>query len=63
MKKLFFTLTLSFFATFIFAQTDIVWGIGTGSNNQLKKFSNVGANTGLTFSSPTSFDTDYGSAA
>ena len=63
MKKLFFTLTLSFFATFIFAQTDIVWGIGTGSSNQLKKFSNVGANTGSTFSSPTSFDTDYGSAA
>ena len=63
MKKLFFTLTLSFFATFIFAQTDIVWGIGTGSSNQLKKFNNVNANTGLTFTSPTSYSTDAGSAA
>ena len=55
MKKLFFSIALSVLTSFVFAQIDIVWGITTttGNSSQLKKFTGINANTGLTFSNPT----------
>ncbi len=69
MKKLFFTLTLSFFATFIFAQ-DVVWGIAT--DKTVSKLGNTAApigvnpNTGAglaTRGNNNKFDAKSGSAA
>jgi len=53
MKNFLSTFILCMIGSILFAQTDIVWGITTGNSKQLKKFTDIGANTGLTFSNPT----------
>jgi hypothetical protein len=61
MKKLFFTLTLSVFAAFIFAQ-DVVWGISTG--NVVSKLGSVNSSTGAGLDTRSSnFSSYLGSAA